>query len=140
MRRSQTWRLRPNCRMGWGRDIPAYRQVFSSIYIPGATPEESRSWTELQRICTSPENAARLLEAFGTIDVQDLLPQVRVPVLVLHSRQDAAAPFDAGRDLAARIRGARFVPLDSMNHLILEHEPAWPVFRQALRAFLEADD
>ncbi len=127
-------------RLGWGRDIPAYRQLFSSIYMPGATPEESRSWTELQRVCTSPENAARLLEAFGSIDVRDLLPQVRVPVLVLHSRQDAAVPFDAGRDLAARIPGARFVPLDSMNHQILEHEPAWPVFRQALRAFLEADD
>jgi pimeloyl-ACP methyl ester carboxylesterase len=75
-------------RMGWGRDIPAYRQLFASIYMPGATPEQSRSWTELQRISASPENAARLLEAFGEIDVRDLLPQVRVPTLVLHSTQD----------------------------------------------------
>lgn len=127
-------------RMGWGRDTPAYRQLFASIYMPGATPEQSRSWTELQRTCTSPENAARLLEAFGEIDVRDVLPQVRVPVLVLHSRQDAAVPFEAGRELAARIPDARFVPLDSVNHLILEHEPAWPVFQQAIRAFLDAGD
>lgn len=127
-------------RLGWGRDIPAYRQLFSSIYIPGATPEQSRSWTELQRVSASPENAARLVEAFGDIDVRDLLPQVRVPVLVLHSRQDAAVPFEAGRELAARIPDARFVPLDSVNHLILEHEPAWPVFQQAVRAFLDAGD
>ena len=127
-------------RMGWGRDTPAYRQLFASIYMPGATPEQSRSWTELQRTCASPENAARLLEAFGDIDVRDLLPQVRVPVLVLHSRQDAAVPFEAGRELAARIPDARFVPLDSVNHLILEHEPAWPVFQQAVRAFLDAGD
>jgi pimeloyl-ACP methyl ester carboxylesterase len=71
--------------------------------------------------------------------VRDLLPQVRVPTLVLHSTQDGAVPFDAGRDLASRIPAARFVPLDSVNHLILEHEPAWPVFRQAVRTFLEAD-
>ncbi len=126
-------------RMGWGRDIPAYRQLFASIYMPAATPEQSRSWTELQRLCASPENAARLLEAFGDIDVGDLLPQVRVPVLVFHSRQDAAVPFEAGLDLASRIPGARFVPLDSPNHLILEHEPAWPVFKEAVRAFLASD-
>lgn len=126
-------------RMGWGRDMPAYRQLFASIYIPGATPEQSRSWTELQRVCAAPENAARLLEAFGDIDVLDLLPQLRIPVLVLHSTQDAAVPFEAGRDLAARIPGARFVPLESVNHLVLEHEPAWAVFRNAVRQFLEAE-
>lgn len=127
-------------RLGWGRDTPAFRQLFASIYMPGATPEQSRSWTDLQRTCASPDNAARLVEAFGDIDVRDLLPQVRVPVLVLHSRQDAAVPFDAGRELAARIPDARFVPLESVNHLILEHEPAWPVFQQAVRAFLDAGD
>ena len=67
-------------RRGWGRDIPAYRQLFSSIYIPGGTPEQSHSWTELQRVSASPENAARLLEAFGDIDVRNLLPDVGVPV------------------------------------------------------------
>lgn len=125
--------------MGWGRDIPAYHQLFASIYIPGATPAQSRSWAELQRVCATPQNAARLLEAFGDIDVGDLLSQLQVPVLVLHSKQDAAVPFEAGRDLAARIPDARFVPLDSVNHLILEDEPAWPVFRNAVRRFLEAD-
>lgn len=124
-------------RTGWGRDTPAFRQVFASIYIPDATSEQSRSWTELQRVCTTPANAARLLESFGEIDVADLASMVDVPTLVLHSRDDAAVSFQAGRDLAARIPGARFVPLDSVNHLILDHEPAW---RAAVREFLAAEE
>lgn len=127
-------------RTGWGRDTPAFRQIFTSIYLPNARPEQSHSWTELQRVCTTPENAARLVESFGEIDVADLAPRVDVPTLVLHSRHDAAVSFKAGRDLAARIPGARFVPLDSVNHLILDHEPAWPVWRSAVREFLAAGE
>lgn len=127
-------------RTGWGRDTPAFRQAFAAIYIPDATPEQSRSWTELQRVSTTPQNAARLVEAFGEIDVIDLLPRVRVPALVLHSRHDSGVPFEAGRDLAAGIPAARFVPLDSVNHLILDHEPAWPIWRSAVRDFLAAGE
>lgn len=126
-------------RTGWGRDTPAFRQVFASIYLPDSSPEQSRAWTELQRVSTTPEIAARLVESFGEIDVAELLPQVRVPTLVLHPRQDSGVPFSAGRDLAAGIPGARFVPLDSVNHLILDHEPAWPVWRSAVREFLARD-
>lgn len=123
-------------RTGWGRDTPAYRQMFASLYLPDSSTEQQRSWTELQRVSASPQAAARLLEALGEIDVRDLLPRVRVPTLVTHSRDDAAVPFEAGRRLAAGIPDARFLPLDSVNHLILDHEPAWPVFRDALRGFL----
>lgn len=112
------------------------RRVFASIYIPGGSDEQHRWWSELQKVSTSPENAVRLLETLGTIDVTDLLPRVEVPTLVTHSRRDAAVPFDAGRALAARIPDARFLPLDSDNHLVLEHEPAWPVWLGAVREFL----
>ena len=70
------------------------------------------------------------------INVEHLLPELRVPTLVLHSRGDQAAPFEEGRRLAARIPGARFVPLDSDNHLLLEDEPAWEVFLSEVRDFL----
>lgn len=126
-------------REGWGKDVPAFRQIFASIYIPDATPEQTRWWTDLQRVTASPENAARLLETLGTIDVVDLLSEVPVPTLVTHSRGDAGVPFFAGRELADRIPGARFLPLESDNHLILAHEPAWPIWRSAVRGFLTAD-
>ncbi|HSE94447.1 MAG TPA: alpha/beta fold hydrolase, partial [Methylomirabilota bacterium] len=87
-------------RSGWGRDVPGFRQIFASIYIPDATPEQTRWWTDLQRVTASPENAARLLETLGRIDVVDLLPRVSVPTLVTHSRGDAGVPFFAGEVLA----------------------------------------
>lgn len=126
-------------RSGWGRDVPGFRQIFASIYIPDATPEQTRWWTDLQRVTASPENAARLLETLGTIDVVDLLAEVSVPTLVTHSRGDAGVPFSAGEALAERIPGARFLPLESDNHLILAHEPAWPIWRSAVRGFLAAE-
>jgi DNA-binding NarL/FixJ family response regulator len=90
----------------------------------------------LQRLTASPEGAARTLEAFQQVDVIDAAAELRVPTLVMHSRDDIAAPFEEGRRLAAAIPGARFVPLESANHVLLEGEPAWAVFLDALRNFL----
>ncbi len=123
-------------REGWGQDNPAFRQIFTSWYIPDGSLEQWRWWNDLQRISTSPENAARLMIDLGNINVTHLLPQVSVPTLVLHSRDDAAVPFAAGRELATAIPGARFVPLNSRNHVILEQEPAWPRFLGEIRNFL----
>lgn len=126
-------------RNGWGKDVAGFRQLFASIYIPDATPEQTRWWTDLQRVTASPENAARLLESLGTIDILDLLPKVSVPTLVTHNRGDAVVPFTAGKALADRIHGSQFLPLESDNHLILAHEPAWAIWRSAVRGFLAAD-
>jgi pimeloyl-ACP methyl ester carboxylesterase len=123
-------------RQGWGQDNPAFRQMFTSRMIPGATAEQMQWFNELQRITTSPDNAARLRLAMGDIDVMSLLPQVSAPTLVIHAREDALAPFDGGRKIAAMIPGARFVPLESANHLLLENEPAWPRFLAEVRSFL----
>lgn len=83
-------------RGGWGRDVAAFRQIFASLYIPDATPEQTRWWTDLQRITASPENAARLLETLGLINVLEFLPKVSAPTLVTHSRGDAVVPFVEG--------------------------------------------
>jgi pimeloyl-ACP methyl ester carboxylesterase len=96
-------------------------------------------FNDLQRMTTSPENAVRIRSVRGDTDVAALLPQIRVPTLVFHCLQDALVNFAEGRFLAMTIPNARFVPLDSRNHLILENEPAWPRFCFELRRFLEAD-
>jgi pimeloyl-ACP methyl ester carboxylesterase len=94
-------------RQGWGKENPAFRHVFTSLFIPGATGEQARWFDELQRVTTSPDNAVRIREVMNNIDVSELLPQVRTPTLVLHCRDDAVVPFDEGRRLAAGIPGAR---------------------------------
>lgn len=123
-------------RLGWGQENPAFRQLFTSQFIPGGTKAQTDWFNELQRISTSPEDAVRNLIANGDTDVSALLAQVSVPTLVMHSRDDARVPFDLGRRLAAGIPGARFVPLPSGNHLILEDEPAFPRFLQEIRTFI----
>ncbi|MEX2226848.1 MAG: alpha/beta fold hydrolase [Dehalococcoidia bacterium] len=123
-------------REGWGRDNPAYRQIFASFFIPGASGEQVRWFNDLCRISTSPENAVRFMEEFSRIDVDDLLPRVTAPTLVLHARNETRAPFEEGRKIASIIPGARFVPLESANHILLEEEPAWGVFQAEVRRFL----
>ena len=126
-------------RVGWGREQPAFRQVFTSLFVPGATDEEAKWWNDLQRMSTSPENAIRLLETFGMIDVEALLPEIGVPALVLHSRGDLVIPFKLGLKLARGIPNARFVALESGNHIVLSHEAAWSRFAEELVGFLAED-
>ena len=123
-------------KLGWGKDNPAFRQLWTSLYAPDATREQAQSFNDLQRISTSPENAVRLLNVMGHIDVEDLLPQVKVPTLVLHCREESGVPFEEGRLLAATIPGALFVPLTGRNHLLLEGDPSWGKFVREVRRFM----
>jgi pimeloyl-ACP methyl ester carboxylesterase/DNA-binding CsgD family transcriptional regulator len=122
--------------LGWGRDNPAFRQVFTSRFVTGATSEQMDWFNELCRRTSSPAIAAELLRSRANVDVKDLLQHVRVPTLVIHAREDAAVPVSAGRELAALIPGAEFVELDSRNHILLEGEPAWERFCAAVGDFL----
>jgi len=121
---------------GWGKENPAFRQFFTSLFFPDGTPEQMQWFNDLQRMTTSTENALRIMRATGELDISDLLPQVKAPTLVLHCRNDAAVTFDEGRRLAAGIPGAKFVALESRNHLVLETEPAWEKFSSEMTSFL----
>ena len=119
----------------WGSDNPAFRQVFTSRFIPEGTDEQMRWFNELCQKTIAPELAPVLMRARGETDVTALLSQVKTPTLVLHGRNDAIAPLSEGRFLASEIPGAQFVELDSRNHVLLAHEAAWDRFREAVLAF-----
>ena len=123
-------------RVGWGKKNPAFRQLFTSRFIPEGSPEQVAWFNELCRKTTSPEMAARLLEARADANVVDLLGQVRAPTLVIHARRDAVVPIREGRLLASAIPDAQFVELPGRNHILLEDEPAWPRFQDAVLEFL----
>lgn len=121
-------------RQGWGGEDPSFRQIFTTQLIPDATPEMVREMNELERESASADTAARIFRVVQTeIDLMDRLPQVRVPTLVLHCRGDRRVPFEEGQELAARIPDARFVAVDSANHVPLRQDPA------CHRAFDEID-
>ena len=125
--------------LGWGKNNPAFRQFFTSLFMPEATAEQMRWFNDLQRVSTSPEMARRLENTFFQIDVRDVVPRLAVPTLILHGRDDAVVPFEEGRQLAAAIPNARFVPLDSKNHILLEEEPAWQRFVTEVYRFVGVD-
>lgn len=124
-------------RIGWGREQPAFRQTFSSLLIPDGSAEQYRHLNELQRISTSPENAEKFFNIFQRIDVMDLAARIKIPTIVLHAREDAGIPFKMGRQLASTIPGAKFVPLESKNHILIEGEPAWDKFMHGVVRFIE---
>jgi pimeloyl-ACP methyl ester carboxylesterase len=123
-------------RHGWGDEHSAFLRLFSTLYFPGASAEELKALAEVQRMAMSAEAAVRLRMACDEVDVLDLLPKVSTPTLIIHSRHDNAVPFEEGRRLAAAIPNARFIALDSGNHVPLPDEPAWPAFIGEIERFL----
>jgi class 3 adenylate cyclase/pimeloyl-ACP methyl ester carboxylesterase len=121
---------------GWGQNNPAFRQFFSSSFMPEATKEQMDWFNELQFKTISTEQALLVRDVVNNIDVEDMLADIKVPTLVLHCRDDGVAPFEGGRRLASRIPDAKFVALEGKNHLILEDEPAWPRFLDEVKKFL----
>jgi pimeloyl-ACP methyl ester carboxylesterase len=123
-------------REGWGSDQDSYREFFTSQFIPDGTVEHHRWLNDTQRIAATPEIAERILCLNADTNVIDLLSTIRVPTLVMHARGDLRVPFSLGQEIAAGIPGAKFVPLETRNHIILSDEPAHRQFFDAFASFL----
>jgi class 3 adenylate cyclase/pimeloyl-ACP methyl ester carboxylesterase len=120
----------------WAANSPAIRQLFTSSLMPDATREQADSFNELQRRTTSADCAARYLVTTAEFDVTDLLGQIKAPTLVMHARNDAQVPIEAGKQMAAGIPGARFVTLQGNNHIPLEQDPATKRILEEIGLFL----
>lgn len=124
--------------LGWGRDDPLYRRLFTQRFLPGGSQEQLDWFDQLCRQTISPEIAVKLFLARGEADITQWLPRVQVPTLVAHARGDQVAPFGHGQLLAAEIPNAQFLPIDSDNHVLLEDEPGWQRFQDAVLEFTGA--
>lgn len=123
-------------RLGWGSEKSAYRQIFTSLFTPEATLEQIQSLNELHKKSTSAENAVKIVDCFDKIDVQSLAAKINTPTLIMHAKNDERIPFEEGRLAASLIPDARFVQLDSKNHILLESEPSWQFFLDSLLDFV----
>lgn len=123
-------------REGWGDEHSAFQKMLSMAFLPNASAEQIKWLADLQRVASSPENTVRLRSVFDEIDVVELLPRVSVPTLVMHCRYDNLVPFEEGRRLATLIPNAKFVGLESENHVPQLGEPAWPKFLGEIEAFM----
>lgn len=125
-------------RIGWRDPNPVFRQLFTSRFIPDGTEEQIAWFNDLCQRTTTPEAAYLLLKARSEVDICDLLPKVRAPTLVVHGDGDEVVPASEGHLLANEIPGAVFVSVASRNHVLLEHEPAWQDFKDAVLHFTTA--
>jgi pimeloyl-ACP methyl ester carboxylesterase/DNA-binding CsgD family transcriptional regulator len=131
--------FRSMIRVGWAKEDPLFRRVFTRIFIPGATEEQMAWFDDLQRMATSPENAVASRVGRLAVDIVDELPSITAPTLILHSVGDRANSFDNAIEVGSLIPDSRLIELATDNHILLEGEPAWDVFLAAVRSFLEPD-
>lgn len=127
-------------KFGWGKRNPAFRQVFTTLFMPDADEEQKNGFTDLQQLATSPECAFKMLREYSIIDVADLARKVDIPTLVMHGTDDAMIPIRDGRELASLIPNATFVSLKTNNHILMKEEPAWEAFLEEMRLFLGDQD
>ncbi|GGE52218.1 alpha/beta fold hydrolase [Actibacterium pelagium] len=125
-------------RAGWGRADSPFVQAFASLSLPDATPQQMESFVKMQMETVSPENAARLRQIVDRFHVRDSLPKVKAPTLVIHANADAMQPIEQGRVLASEIPNARYVALESRNHIPLPQEPSWSQMVEETQRFLES--
>ena len=125
-------------RLGWGHEDHAFMQVWATLFQPGGGIEHLRSWTELQRMAISERNVPAFFEAAFRTDVQEAARRIKCPTLVIHANKDKAVHVEEGRRLASLIPGARFVELESENHMLLPEEPAWKRLCEEVHSFLGA--
>src|SRR6056297_667999 len=125
--------------VGWGKETGAFREVFANLLMPQAGKEALQWIGEMQRRSASARNARLMWDAFNGFDIREIVGDITAPTLVFHGRRDCMVPFEAGRQLAALIPDARFVPLESDNHILLPKEEAWRTFCRELDSFLEPD-
>ncbi|HTQ73873.1 MAG TPA: alpha/beta fold hydrolase [Burkholderiales bacterium] len=121
--------------LGWGRDDPSFRQVFTTRFMPDAGLDAIHAFNDMMPLTASAQMAGRLHRANLHLDAREQASRVQCPTLVLHARGDLSIPFEEGRLIAGLIPGARFVTLESRNHLLTESEPAWRDFLAAMAGF-----
>ena len=122
-------------RVGWGTRNEGFREIFARQFVPDAQTDEIAWFNDQLQMSTNSTNAPLLEAAFHDLDVTDLARQVVTPTLVLHAVGDRAVPFEEGRRLAGLIPGARFVTLQSRNHVLLQRDAAFPQFINEIERF-----
>ena len=125
--------------VGWGKKTGAFREVFANLLMPEASKDALQWIGEMQRRSASARNARRMWDAFNAFDIRAVAADIAAPTLVFHGRRDCMVPFEAGRQLASLIPNARFVPLETNNHILLPKEDAWRAFCHELDSFLEPE-
>lgn len=91
-------------------------RTLASMLVPNGSSQDITWFSRFQRLAARADMAERLLQHLWTLDVRDLLPELRVPTLILHNRDDRAIPLSAAEEIAALVPGARLDVLEGNEH------------------------
>ncbi|MBA3689941.1 MAG: adenylate/guanylate cyclase domain-containing protein [Actinobacteria bacterium] len=96
---------------GWG--TRAYADKVVPWFQPSLADDERHKawWARFMRQAASPNSVEAIERIWHLIDIRPILPTIQVPTLVLHRTDDQVEYVQAGRDVAERIPGARFIEL-----------------------------
>ena len=122
---------------GWEDENPAFRQFFTTSMIPEGSKEQMDSFNNIMKIATSAENAAKISRVNDQINVSDILSKLEIPTIIFHCTDDARVPISEGKFMAANIKNSKFVPIRSKNHVLLETEHGWNLFKEEVTKFLD---
>lgn len=120
------------CRASWGLGSEA----LAAVFVDGTDAATHEWFAEGQRVAADAETAARLLEMNYVTDVSEALAGLRAPTLVIHREQDRCISFDAGREVASLVPGARLTVLPGSAHIAYVGD--WQPVLAAIQGFLDA--
>ena len=122
---------------GWEDENPAFRQFFTTSMIPEGTKEQMDSFNNIMKIATSAKNAAKISRINDQINVSDILSKLDIPTIIFHCTDDARVPISESKFMAANIKNSKFIPINSKNHVLLETEHGWNLFKEEVTKFLD---
>ena len=123
-------------RAGWGKADSPFMRAFATLFAPDATRQQRADLVAMQLSTTSADTAVALRRVIDRFDVRADLAKVALPALIFHASGDAIQPLSQGQKLAAHLKGAQFVRLDSDSHMLLPQDPAWAEMLDRTDAFL----
>ncbi|MCA0871883.1 alpha/beta hydrolase [Seohaeicola saemankumensis] len=121
---------------GWDPANISFAAGLMTSYFPDGPAEHVMDYAQLFTQASDQSTALIERDRVNSADVQDLLPRISCPTLVMHGRRDAVHPLSEARKLVAGIRGAELVILETANNFPLPGGPAWETYIETLLAFL----
>jgi pimeloyl-ACP methyl ester carboxylesterase/DNA-binding CsgD family transcriptional regulator len=122
-------------RVFWDEPDDFFRGIWAYQLFPDATPEILKGMEDLMHRSSSGEMASRIFEVRDMMDVRALCPDVAIPTLVVHARNDPMIPFEKSVELTSLLPNASLLSLESAGHLPLPGSE-WDRFVETVAEFI----
>jgi pimeloyl-ACP methyl ester carboxylesterase len=127
--------------IGMPLNLPVRRLIYQALKAIARTLPAFWMCIGYDYLRAGPRTILRATQQIVTLEAADVLATLageRVPTLVIWGERDDLVPFSLGRQLHARLNGARLCVLPGANHFCMFEQPR--AFNRALLAFLQGEE